>query len=584
MVGLLHWQDEDPEEDDEDDKDEDKRLAAEAAAASAPWNSSGGVALKGAGSGSSSPKSINEEAEDDDVLSVGSEETSTTLSSRVDVDTIERDVLRCTTHLLPPALLPHVHDNRVKALLRNQQERLAHLINKVLIHHDTFWYYQGYHDVSSVFLSTLGGKVSLRKEWQLDGDDTLSFEVLSQVSRQYYADFLHHNFGHLQTTLKLTVFPLLARFDSELHELLYQLEIPCSFCLSWVLTWFSRESGPHTHRVFDACLASHPLFALYLSVSMITHPYNRNLLLTSEPDFPVLHHVLRTLPQHTFGARSDDDNDPDWMNDDGDDASSIWDSRTVDEAWLRQKMDEANTITTTTPTTASTSSAGGSVLPSSQYSSSATTPRHQHHHPVVLPVPMEEIIDRALEYMRLVPPHQLLELAERYYRIYYGTAHGGPAAGIPPDLLSDVPEIHFFQSATTTTTTRPPPPVSVHSRAYIAGGYAEGSSKTRQKRLLQRRKRRAIAAVTAAFALILVIVRTKWNNHHNPLQESVTTSPPPPPHLSPATTDTYPDAQPSSSSFPTPVVPLSIHERHRLDGYDEEGGSADTEAYEDTEL
>lgn len=537
------------DEDREDDDETEERAHAKAAeAASTPWTATRHSPKNLDGDNNNNDPNDDDDG-DDDSMSAGSGETATTLSSRVDVDTIERDVLRCTTHLLPPALLPHLRDGRVRALLRNRQERLAHLINKVLMNNENFWYYQGYHDVSSVFLATLGNKVSLRRDWARDelassgvgagggansssDEHLLPYTVLSQVSRTYFRDFLHNNFGHLQTALRLTVFPLLARFDQELHDFLFDVEIPCSFCLPWILTWFARESGPaFVHRIFDACLASHPLFCLYLSVALVTHRTNRAWVLASEPDFSVVHDLLRSLPKNTFGRSSnnggegDDDDDEDdaygWM-DDHDDAS-VWETRTVDEKWLHQKIQQQEQHNVP----------HHRQHPHDSHGEGPRMSRDQDHHPDAChPVPFEELIATALDCMRIVPPHQLLDLAERYYQIYpshpsgdSGRCRGGssPAASSPSsgrsggrrrsemqDLLVDVPDIYFFRNnwLKWESSNYQHAGLGPDSPAVAAAGLAEGS--LRRNRRKRKRRRRLLIAVAAAAVVSATGVACYW--------------------------------------------------------------------------
>ena len=61
-----------------------------------------------------------------------------------------------------------------------------------------------------------------------------------------------------------------------------------TFGLSWMLTWYSHilEEFSMVQRLFDACLASHPLFPLYLVAATII--YNKdNLLENFEEDDPL---------------------------------------------------------------------------------------------------------------------------------------------------------------------------------------------------------------------------------------------------------------------------------------------------------
>lgn len=52
-----------------------------------------------------------------------------------------------------------------------------------------------------------------------------------------------------------------------------------TFTLSWILTWYSHDIDNfiQVQRVFDACLAQHPLYVVYMSVATIL--LNKNKLI-----------------------------------------------------------------------------------------------------------------------------------------------------------------------------------------------------------------------------------------------------------------------------------------------------------------
>ena len=65
---------------------------------------------------------------------------------------------------------------------------------------------------------------------------------------------------------------LLEQFDPDIYEMVENgvMGQP-TFTLSWILTWFSHdiEKFSDVQRVFDACLASHPLYVIYMAVAII---------------------------------------------------------------------------------------------------------------------------------------------------------------------------------------------------------------------------------------------------------------------------------------------------------------------------
>ena len=63
---------------------------------------------------------------------------------------------------------------------------------------------------------------------------------------------------------------LLKVADPEIYATIDYLEVP-TFCVSWVITWFSHSLPKYKDacRVFDFCLASHPLACCYLVVALL---------------------------------------------------------------------------------------------------------------------------------------------------------------------------------------------------------------------------------------------------------------------------------------------------------------------------
>ena len=64
---------------------------------------------------------------------------------------------------------------------------------------------------------------------------------------------------------------LIQIYDPELYELIIESGGQPNFSLSWILTWFSHDidNFEMVQLIFDACLATHPLFICYLTVAQI---------------------------------------------------------------------------------------------------------------------------------------------------------------------------------------------------------------------------------------------------------------------------------------------------------------------------
>jgi TBC domain. len=250
----------------------------------------------------------------------------TVMASCIDAVQISLDTARCTWHLLNGTqranknTMRNKHKKRVRALLKRKQRRLGNFINLTLIRtyneHTKLRYYQGYHDVSCIILSVLGGETTVppldmdkhpktvqamaTKTAQAMGLD-LPSEVLAKLSHSHFVDLMKDNFEHLTKALRLIVFPLMACLDPEVHQHLIDCDMEPFFCLSWIITWFSHDvrDTAVVKRLFDFFIASHPIMPVYLSIAMVLHPVNRMEVLGSGCDFASLHRTLSQLPMNS---------------------------------------------------------------------------------------------------------------------------------------------------------------------------------------------------------------------------------------------------------------------------------------------
>jgi len=247
----------------------------------------------------------------------------TIMASCIDAAQISLDTARCTWHLLNGSqrvnqnTMQNKHKKRVRTLLKRKQRRLGNFINLTLIRtyddHIKLRYYQGYHDISCIILSVLGGETTVpssrmeniprtiqakaTKTAQAMGLD-LPSEVLAKLSQSHLKDMMKENFEYLTKALRLVLFPLIQSLDPEVHQHMVDCDMEPFFCLSWIITWFSHDVRDTTvvKRLFDLFIASHPLMPIYLSVAMILHPMNRMEVLGADPDFASLHKALTQLP------------------------------------------------------------------------------------------------------------------------------------------------------------------------------------------------------------------------------------------------------------------------------------------------
>ena len=344
---------------------------------------------------------------------------------------IDLDVARCTWHLLTGDQraqryqMEHKRNKAVARIIRRKQRRLGLFINLTLLMHsegdnnDThkearLRYYQGYHDVACIFLTTLASGSTTPGPHPAPPALELPARVLHQVSQSHLSDYLKDNFMDLQTALRLFIFPLLAVLDRPVHDHLYAAEMEPFFCLSWIITWFSHDIRDTAlcKRLFDVFLVSHPLFPLYVSIAMVVHPINRRLVLETEPDFAVLHQMLRGLPRNSSmvgwkyrpgdGYVSDDEDDEE--DDDEEEAAAV--EARLDAAVdgdIRQLKSVLDKEGMRGVPTGATSSVSTGTNTASNFSEANAR------------VPFQELIDLALRFLRAVPPQQLMSLAYRYH-------------------------------------------------------------------------------------------------------------------------------------------------------------------------
>ena len=107
------------------------------------------------------------------------------------------------------------------------RERLTTIITAVLNKNPDLFYYQGFYDLVSVFLLTLG--------------ENLGFQCSNILSNYMISDFLNESFeSGLFPVLDFSV-KLIQIMDQDIYNLIDESGGQPSFALSWILTWFSHD-------------------------------------------------------------------------------------------------------------------------------------------------------------------------------------------------------------------------------------------------------------------------------------------------------------------------------------------------------
>jgi Rab-GTPase-TBC domain len=256
---------------------------------------------------------VNPRSNDDDDYTLVSATSMASLSSQVTTVTshttapplpppcldeaqVARDVARCTWHLLTGSQraqrlqMEYKRNRKVARHIHKKQDKLGRLICDTLVtSYETpnpLRYYQGYHDVACIVLSTLQ-------------DTKLASRVLLQISYSHLRDCCNPDFQSLQEALHLAVMPMLRALDPLLFRKLQSVDMTPYFCLSWILTWFAHDvrDTALVKRLFDAFLASHAMMPTYVAVAMLIR--NRREILDCEDDFSQLHQCLCGLPKNS---------------------------------------------------------------------------------------------------------------------------------------------------------------------------------------------------------------------------------------------------------------------------------------------
>eukprot|EP00027_Filamoeba_sp_ATCC50430_P002344 CAMPEP_0168553946 /NCGR_PEP_ID=MMETSP0413-20121227/7516_1 /TAXON_ID=136452 /ORGANISM="Filamoeba nolandi, Strain NC-AS-23-1" /LENGTH=358 /DNA_ID=CAMNT_0008584651 /DNA_START=132 /DNA_END=1205 /DNA_ORIENTATION=- len=170
-----------------------------------------------------------------------------------------------------------------KAYMRQEKRaELSRIIHAILATHPELHYYQGFHDVASVFLLIAG--------------EENAFAMVERLSLYHIRDALDATLESTKQVLSLML--LLSLADPELHRYFKQSEVEPFFALSWVITWFSHsfDNLDSIARLFDLFIASHPLMPLYVGVAIILH-FREKLLREVDCEYSAVHTFLCNVPQ-----------------------------------------------------------------------------------------------------------------------------------------------------------------------------------------------------------------------------------------------------------------------------------------------
>ncbi|GAA5870777.1 hypothetical protein JCM1840_006802 [Sporobolomyces johnsonii] len=172
------------------------------------------------------------------------------------------------------------------------RDRLEKAILTVLRRYPALQYFQGYHDIVSIFLLTLE-------------DDDLVVATTEQMSLHRIRDSMGSGLEPTLGYLKL-VHRIVQKVDPQLYDIINQAASMPFFALSWALTLFSHDlySVAVIARLFDFLLAHNPAMISYLVVAILQMKKDDLLaaLAAEDNDPATVHSVLSQLPNIVLSA------------------------------------------------------------------------------------------------------------------------------------------------------------------------------------------------------------------------------------------------------------------------------------------
>lgn len=165
-----------------------------------------------------------------------------------------------------------------------KRKELSQVVNGVFKHNPDLYYFQGFHDICSVFY--------------LVGGQDFAFHLSSKCALNFIRDYMRKTFQEGVEQEMFLIYEVLRVSDTklaqkleEVHRMGGELMMPM-FSLSWVLTWLSHDMYKLEDicRVFDFILGTHPLAPVYISAAVISQ--RREQVLQSS-DMSEVHLVFR---------------------------------------------------------------------------------------------------------------------------------------------------------------------------------------------------------------------------------------------------------------------------------------------------
>ncbi|KAG2206569.1 hypothetical protein INT47_008586 [Mucor saturninus] len=176
-----------------------------------------------------------------------------------------------------------------KAKLEGQLDRV---ITHVLRAYPSLHYYQGFHDICSVFILLFGEKYACKL-----------MEPVALFYKRYPFFFFISSAANKSSIMEpilkqLTILDTLIRLeDVDLYDFITEAGVLPYYCLSWVITWCSHDLDDleKITRLFDLFLCSNPFMSIYFAAAVVLS--RRDQVLALECEISTLHSFLTKLPK-----------------------------------------------------------------------------------------------------------------------------------------------------------------------------------------------------------------------------------------------------------------------------------------------
>ena len=167
-------------------------------------------------------------------------------------------------------------------LLHRRRESLSNIIMAILSRNKELHYFQGLHDIVSVFLLVFQ-------------EDALTFAVAEHVCLHVFNVCLLKDFEIMKETMYVIMI-IMKVGDNQLYSRLPSVNMEPFFAISWIITWFSHsvKGIQYISRIFDVMLCSPPYYSYYLAAAYVL--LHRDSIMDLELDNATIHHNLSGLP------------------------------------------------------------------------------------------------------------------------------------------------------------------------------------------------------------------------------------------------------------------------------------------------